>query len=386
MIRLDCLIFGYVVITVHTEELTRVASRFFKKQISLKISRDGRIIVPARKLNAVRAALEGIDYRISDVKGLRGFILSKRRRYGFIAAVLVSAFIILLSANTVWDVRIEGCESGAEDEILYALSQEGLYIGAPWWRIDRSRVELGVLSSMDGVSWINVNRRGSVAYVRVVDAELHESPAAPVGYANVVALRDCIVEEITVKRGVAAVKPGESVKAGDVLISGVIPSALGGGYCYAEGSVKARYTECVSVHIDGTVAEKEYFEEDISSVTLNFFSFPINIFKICRNSEVDCDIIEKKRTFDIFGARLPFSFDYTVTREYTVNERTLSADELVFAAGERLNEQILAETQDADIISVATDGAFDDDGYSMWSQLVVRGEVSKVLEFDFNME
>ena len=386
MIRPDYLILGYVIISVPSESVATLSARFFKRGISVKLSLDGRIIVSARKAKEIIAVIGDIEYEISEVKGFYGFILSKRKRYGFIAALMLSAILVFISSNIVWDVRIEGCESGREDDILTSLADAGLYTGAPWWSINKSSVELDVLSSSDAVSWININRRGSVAYVRVVDMDIHEIPSAPAGYANIVASRDCIVEEITVKRGVAAVKPGESVKAGDMLISGVIPTELGGGYCYAEGSVKARYTEYISVDVSNQVVEKSYGEEGISSITLNFFSFPINILKTYRNSDVNCDIIEKKRVFDIFGSKLPVSFDYTVSREYTESIRILSTDELAFSASEKLREKLLSASESADLISVSTDGEFYDSGYSMWAYAVIRGEVSEIQEFEFDLE
>ena len=385
MIRPDYLIFGYATVTVPEEASSLVASRFFKKGISVKI-KNGKMIIPRRKLKFVLSILDGIEYSVSNIKGVYGFLLSRHKRYGLIAAMLVSVFIAALSSNVVWDVRIEGCESGKEVEILESLSAEGLYVGAPWWRINRSEIELGVLKSSDDVSWININRRGSVAYVRVVDMDVHESAPRPVGYANIVAARDCIIEEITVSRGVAMVKPGESVKEGDVLISGVIPTELGGGYCYAEGNVIARYTERISVDISDKTAEKIYADENIGSLTFNFFSFPINIFKICRNSQESCDIIEKRRTFDIFGVTLPFSFDYTIVRPYVEQSRTLSTDELIFTASEEIREKTLDVTETSELLSVSTDGDFTATGYSMWAHLVLRADVGSVLEFDFDLE
>ena len=146
---------------------------------------------------------------------------------------------------------MEGNESVTDGEIILALAEEGFEIGDFWFNIDKGEIETSFLLNNKKISWININRRGSVAYVKVIESDVnHSAPDDRTGYSNIVASSDCVIEEITVKQGTAMVKPGDVVKKGDILVAGVMPSESGGGFCYADASVIGRVSDTVSVQID----------------------------------------------------------------------------------------------------------------------------------------
>ena len=300
---------------------------------------------------------------------------------------LAAVFALFLFLNSlVWDVRVEGCESGRESEILAELDSAGLSVGKSWRSIDKGEIEAKVLSSSDTVSWLNVNRRGTVAYVKVIDKVINDVPEQPSGFAIVVAERDCIIEQITVKRGVAMVKAGESVRKGQLLISGVIPTELGGGYCYAEGSVVGRYTDIVSVAVSADVTEREYTDTSVDTVSIKIFGFSINIFKKYRNFPDSCDIIERTKDIELMNKRLPIRFAYSELRHFNEYQRRLSRSELTERASDELHERLLDALSSAELVSISTDGEFTDGGYTMQAYAVVRAEVGVAKEFDFKLE
>ena len=384
-IRPDHLLLGYFLITFAEGGTLDVTSRLLKQGISAKI-RNNALILPARLYKDIDQILDGIEYTKSDVLGLYGRLFAVRKRYGAMLAILLSAALFFLLNSLVWDVRIEGCESGREDAIISELESAGLFVGARWRSVDKGMIEAKLLADSSEVSWVNINRRGTVAYVKVIDKVHHELEQKPQGYANIVATRGGIIEEITVKRGVAMVKVGESVRPGQILISGVIPAELGGGYCYAEGSVKARFTDTVSVSVPGTVTEREYSEAKIADFSIKIFSFSINILKIYGNSQDSCDIIEKTKDFKLLGVRLPVSAVYSECHSYTEAERRLTSAELTEAAADELHAKLLDSLVSMELVSVSTEGEFTDSGYTMRAHAVVRGEIGTAREFDFKLE
>ena len=384
-IRPDYLFFGYFCMEIPPESALGVSQRLLKNNVSAKI-RGGRIILPARLYREIDRILDGIEYTKTEVLGLRGALFSLRKRYGLMLALAVVFALFLFLNSMVWDVRIEGCESGREDAIISELESAGLRVGALWRQIDKNGIEAKVLADSQEVSWLNVNRRGTVAYVKVVDKVLNEPTPTPTGYANIVAARDCIIEQITVKRGVAMVEVGESVQKGQLLISGVIPTELGGGYCYAEGSVKGRFTDTVSVSMPAEVTEREYTDTSLGAFSLKIFGFSINILKICGNSTDSCDIIEKTKDIELFGVRLPIRAEYSELHGYTEQTRTRSAAELTERASEELHARLLDVLVSRELLSVSTEGEFTDGGYAMRAYAVVRAEVGTAREFDFKLE
>ena len=295
MIRIDYLLFGYVTVKISPHDIPTLAGRMMRLGISAGISSDGVINVRYSRIKRFEELLSDVEYNVSDPKGLFGALYRLRKRYGFIAAALISLVLLVLSRTVVWDVRIEGVEEDVREELISVLSDSGLSVGMPWHKIDKSSVEAKALLASDGVGWINVNRRGTVAYVTAVPKTVVETDDKRGVYSNVVAERDCVIEKITVKRGVAMVKVGETVKAGDVLISGVIPTELGGGVCYAEGSVIGRFSDGTTCFLTAKESEKVYYNASCAKINVKLFKKDINIFKTYRNFDGSCDIIEKKR-------------------------------------------------------------------------------------------
>ena len=202
-----------------------------------------------------------VEYEVSAPRGVFGKLLGYKGRVGiFLGLFLVLVFSVLTS-GVVWDVRIDGADDEEVKEILEDLSAAGLDIGARWNKLDTGLIEINFLAASDSIGWVNINRRGNVAYVRVKDKTVYLQEEEPTGYANLVAARDCVIEDIKVECGYAMVKKGESVRAGEVLISGVIPSELGGGFCYASGQVTGRYSDTVSVSVSRFASEKIYGEK-----------------------------------------------------------------------------------------------------------------------------
>ena len=113
----------------------------------------------------------------------------------------------------MWDIRIEGCDESYSDEIRKELTACGFSVGSSWSETDLGELEIEFLSKSQNVSWLNINRRGTVAYVTVLEKQVHEEEKKE-GYSNIIAECDAIIEEITVIHGVASVKVGDSVKKG----------------------------------------------------------------------------------------------------------------------------------------------------------------------------
>ena len=381
MIRIDYYLLGYVKFEVKNDSISRVAERLRRGGVSAKISADGSFLSSLRLKKRIEELLSGVEYKVSPPMGLFGAFLRHRKRYGIICALIISLFLIFLSREVVWSVRVLDVDGDTENEIISDLADCGLSVGSFWRKTDLSRVEAATLMKSDSLAWISINRRGTVAYVSTVPKTVADSPQRGEVYSNVVAARDCVIEKITVKSGIALVKVGESVKRGEVLISGVIPTELGGGFCYAEGSVIGRYGDAVTSFVPSEVSEKVYLTPTTSKISLNFFGNKINIFKKYGNLTASCDIIEKNKQFSLFGAQLPISFSFEECVEYTELVRIRDSGELAELCSDLLARSIASATVGRELVSVRCDGIFTDGGYQMTADMIVRGEVANTVEF-----
>ena len=386
-VKIDCLLFGYRRITVEEGKTGYATSLLLRARISARGTDLGSFYVRERDFQRACSLLRGrVRFEASDELGIPGVIGRIKCKWAWCVGSLLSALILFYLSGLVWDVRIEGNEKIPDSAVIMALSESGFYTGRRWRAVDMSAVENSVLGEHKEMSWLNINRRGSVAYVKVIENEYDGGDGdagSAVGYANIVATTDCVIEEITVKCGIAEVKVGDVVKRGDVLISGVLPPESGGGFTSAEGYVRGVVSDTVSVAISRNYTDTAVIGKKIDRINVKLFNFSANIFKIYRNLGSKCDIIKDTDSFSLFGrATLPFR----VTTEYriltSVEEKEYTDEQLVSVALQELRMKLAAELAAADLISIRTDGEFIGDGYSMSSRVVYSTVVSERLEFE----
>lgn len=381
MVRIDCLIFGYRKLSITPADLSSLTSIFIRYSVFSSINNDGTVIVRERDFEKIKELLSGrIEFSYSEPLGLYGGWLRTSHKGALICGMVISLALTLLLSSVVWDVRISGNEHLETGEIVDTLSECGFGIGDFWFSKNRSVIEAEVLCTNKKIAWININRRGTVAYVRIIERGAGHTSDEPdrAGYSNIIATADCVIEEITVKRGTAAVKPGDVVQKGDLLIAGILPSEAGGGFCYAEGSVVGRVSDTVSVEMNRKYENKIYLGRQIHSIVLNFFDFSINIFKKYGNLTNECDIIKTEISYTHLDKyRLPFflTVGYIPIFESKTSEYT--DEEIVKLATDRLNLLTEKRLASADLLRIRTSGEFTDSGYVIRSKMVFLTEVGK---------
>ena len=171
MVRIDFLIFGYRKITLSPEELSEVTSKLLRAKIPSSITNDGKITVRERDIPRVIALGITRVENISKPLGLSGALKRIPHKTSVVSALVLSLLIIVLSSFLVWDIRIEGNESIPSVSVEEELTKYGIRKGAFVAKIDESRAEIEMLEENSEISWINVNKRGGVIYVKLAESE-----------------------------------------------------------------------------------------------------------------------------------------------------------------------------------------------------------------------
>lgn len=384
MVRLSFLILGYRRLSVSEENVAPLCAELMRNGISLQQISENEVLFSEANLGTVCSLCdEKYEILLSGPLGFFGCLKRMKYKRGGIIGLVLAIALTLFLQNLVWDVRIDGEDRLSDDEVKEMLSHCGLEVGSRWNSLDRSVIEADVLSEYPSIAWININRRGTVAYVEVIEREkgsVHNGEQKR-GYANLVASEGCVIEEITVTRGVAQVKAGDVVKKGDILISGI---SADGGFCYAEGEVIGRVDRRIEVKIPRSY-EKEVSRDRFAIKTdIKIFNFPINIFKKYGNSHSGCDIIEDKKVFSLFDVNLPISFNTSYAISRVTEKADYSDEELAKLARHALNEKTLEVLGETDLLRIRTNGEFDDEGYFMYSDVVMLTSVGEALEFNLN--
>lgn len=293
--------------------------------------------------------------------------------------------MLFISGRVVWDVRVSGNELMSEGEVKAVLSECGFDRGSTVF-LDTDLLENSAMLRCDKIAWISVNISGTVANVELREKTFPDSRESPVTPANVIAARDGRITEFIVYRGVSAVKVGEFVREGDLLISGVIgndTNAKGLGITHAAGSVTAETERTFRVEIPYEQEIKVYTGEKKSDLFVKFFSKMLKVFSNSRNFDIKCDKIEKEKTLSFFGVDLPVVLSSTDYIGYTIETATYTVEEAEAIARERLDETVAAELGGAKILSRSTVCTAGEKSFVAVCEISCIEEISKTQDFEF---
>lgn len=387
MARLDEYIFGYHKGEVLPEDNCKLLNSMLKLDICSRVEPSGEFSVSGREKARLTAYLKSkINFKLSEPRGLYGLLLSMRSRYGVLIGVFIAVLFLVFSSRLVWDIRVSGNENISEYKIESSLADLGLEVGTKWRKIDKNAIETRILAENKDIAWISINRRGTVIYVQIIESEnigKHEETAYR--FSNIIADRDGVIEEITVESGIAAVKIGDVVKKGDVLISGVIENERGVTFCRAKGTVRASGVMDVSCESKPEVTEKTPGKQRLAEVRIILFNFSINIFKNYGNSEDGCDIIRENRKFALFDKySLPIRIEKAYTVKYSETVRTRTSDEMAESAKRELDGRMYSIFKNADVLKIRTKGEFTDGVYRITSRVVYSTDIGKESAIEIN--
>ncbi len=178
----------------------------------------------ARKSKCVPRIVErtGIPFTIGKIKRRPAFVVT--------SAILLS--VIFWLSGSVWVISVKGNVKTARDEILKVAAENGLVIGARKGRLSPEGLQQAITIELPDISWAYVRFQGTFAVIEVVEKVRPEIP----GPGDIVARKEGIVESVLVLSGVPLVKPGQTVKRGDLLIAGIPSGTIQG----ARGNVTAK--------------------------------------------------------------------------------------------------------------------------------------------------
>ncbi len=199
--------------------------------------------------------------------GLPAFLKRYRFRQAFFAACFLLLFAVWFSSIHLWDIRIENNLYYTDDQILSCLEEHGIRKGVRKSRVDCEQIEQVLRDTFERISWSAVSVDGTVLQVDI--AENYGTLVAVMADtepADLVAEMDGVVESMVVRKGIAQVKPGDTVTKGQVLVSGSVPrhndaqEVTGYEYVHADADIHVRSTIIYEDSLNPDQIEKDYIK------------------------------------------------------------------------------------------------------------------------------
>lgn len=202
-----------------------------KKSLELCIERKYR--------KKVFTILEDSCYNITEVRYYGFFRILRycKERAGLFAGCVLFLLLCIFSGYPVLRIDVVGSGDYYRREVISLLKENGITIGKPYDDEVASLLTAKILA-LDDVSFCSLKKSGNILRV-----EVQTSPSAKYCErgAALYAAADGTVSSLTVLRGAAAVRAGDEVKAGDLLVD----CAQEGGIVMAGVRLSCRYTAFV---------------------------------------------------------------------------------------------------------------------------------------------
>lgn len=345
------------------------------------------------------------------------FFYRHKRRWWFLLGMTVFAGMIYILSLFVWQIDIDGNRKYTDALILQALAQMDVKTGCRKSEIDLPKIEEELRIMYNEITWVSASITGTKLQIELREGDLKISGSSGGGQtgnvkrvenrennpktqngesetdlpANLVADEDAIITNLVVRRGTVAVRYGDEVKKGDVLIEGKVyiynedETLKKVDYLTAEGDVFGKYQELYEKHYQRkhevrSYTGKNYRELGVAIVGKSF-CLPVweNILKKQLEENTLSEVWSWKKQFRLTPTfYLPFALEYTeyVPYENVVEEYT---DEVIKKMAEEELQKYLNELEKkgVQIISNSVTISLDADGGHVKGTLILDGPIGK---------
>lgn len=159
--------------------------------------------------------------------------------------VLLGGFAVLFACalyfpSRIFFVRVEGNVTVPSRQILAAAEESGIRFGASRRKVRSEKVKNSLLSALPELQWAGVNTAGCIATVSVRERTDQKLLPEETDVCSIVAARDGYILSGTVTRGDGLFHVGQTVREGDVLISGYTDYGICIRATHAEGEIFAQ--------------------------------------------------------------------------------------------------------------------------------------------------
>ncbi|SHI88434.1 sporulation protein YqfD [Lutispora thermophila] len=230
-IRIERFINLAVVNGIYLWDIEKIDYTTIKAKINIKDFFKLRSIVRKTDSNIQIIEKCGMPFKIK---------IMKRRKWFFLGLGALLVFIYILSSY-IWMIEIEGLARIDEQAIIDNLSLEGLKVGAKKNKINKREIENRMLIRMPDLTWMGIQIKGTKAFITVVEKKPEPQLIDRDEPCDIIASKDGVIDKILVLNGDGMVKDGDTVKKGQILVSGtIIRDNISERYVHSMAEVHAR--------------------------------------------------------------------------------------------------------------------------------------------------
>lgn len=346
--RLKHWLFGYLTVNISGTSPERFINLCSNRRIYIwNIVRDNEYykfnisVKKYRKLKPVFRKTRLVP-KINIKHGLPFFLHRNRRRKGFFIGFLICMMLIYIMSLYIWDISILGGSKHTPEAMLKFLDKNDIRAGIRKKKISGSHIEEDIRLAYEDIGWVSAEIRGTRLIIKITETNMPAPIVNVTAPSHIIATKDAVIKEIVTRTGTPMVKPGELVRKGDILVSGVLEVMDDFGGVLNKRPVIAsadivsssyyNYHDTFSL----THNERIFTDNKKTGYYITLFGRKLFLYNP-RYSYSMYDIIVNENTTHITDSfYLPFKYGTVTIREYDLKKDKYTEDEAISLAKSRL--------------------------------------------------
>lgn len=374
---------GYVKVQIYGFAPERFVNLIVKNDIILwsveKTEQGYEFYTGRRNLLKMKPYLQktNVKLKILERYGLRYVIQKNRKRVAFLIGFGIFVVGIYIMSLFVWEVKIVGEDHLVADSLLKHIETYYVPLGTRKSQVKCTDLEESLRKDFQDISWISCELKGTGLTVYLEEGMAPKKDTLQRENGDIVAAKDATITKMITREGTPIAKVNDTVKKGDILISGTIyiyddyNEIIETSYIAADGDVYGTTLYEYEDHVDLQYYDKQYSDKSQKFITLFFMNYCLTPY-VPDEPSGNYDIyteIHKARLLDNFY--LPFGYKSTKWTPYTLEKNSYSEEEGTKLLKKKLNKKI-QEFKEKGVEIIENDVTIERDG----ERLVAKGTLT----------
>lgn len=345
-------IFGYVKAEVYGFAPERFMNLIIKNDVviwDVESTEQGYIFYTGRKnLMKMKPYLQKTNMKIRLLKkyGLPYFLKQHKKRAAFLVGFLLFCVMVYVLSLFIWEVKVTGEDKLVADSLLKVIEEQYVPLGTVKSKVDCSKLEESLRKDFDEISWISCELKGTSLTVYLEEGMAPKVQTEDSKTGDLVAAKDAVLTKMITRQGTPVVKVKDTVKKGDILISGTIyiyddnNEVMETSYVAADGDVYGKTMEEYEDYVDLKYYKKIYQGKAKTHITFYFLDYCLTPYipKMDAENYDSYTQIHKARIFDNFY--LPFGYKTVKRTAYTLEQQEYTEEEAKKLLETRLSKKL----------------------------------------------
>lgn len=280
--------------------------------------------------------------KINKKHGLPFFLHRNRRRKGFFLGIIICIVLVYVMSIYIWDISILGGSKYTPEAIRKFLAENDIKAGIKKRHIDGRSIEEDIRLAYEDIGWVSAEVKGTRLIIKITETNMPSPRIEATAPSHIVATKDAVIKEIVTRTGTPMVKPGDVVRKGDILVSGIVEVMDDfGGLLNKKPVVASADIVCSSYYdyqnsFSLTHTLRTFTDNKKTAYYITLFDRKLFLYNP-RYSYSMYDIIVNENTIHITDSfYLPFQYGTVTTREYIEQRTKYTEDEAIGIAKGRL--------------------------------------------------